>query len=740
MSRCLLVSNRLPVSYNEKTNEFIPSSGGLVSAIRGLEPAKIGYDFEWMGIMTDDVDSHSIDRLKNTSFGDIKCHPIVVPKLTYHYYYNKYCNNVLWPLFHYERSMVHHSQTGWKSYQEVNRIVAEAIISEAKVEDSVWIHDFQLMLVPGLVKEKRPELKIGFFLHIPFPSSEIFRELPQRTEILNSLLKCDLLGFHDLSYLTHFKSCVGRILGESPDNTAERKWGVYPISIDTQHFERLAGEIKTREFVENYLASKGTKKWILGVDRLDYTKGLVLKLRAFKEFLRKNSEYKGLVQFVQVVVPSRTDVAEYQILKEHIEQLVSNINGEFGSPTYMPVHYLYHSVNENELSALYQVSDVLHVGSRRDGMNLVSLEYVASQREGAHGSILLSEFTGAHSTLSYAFSINPWDIEGTANQMKEALFSSDEVRKKRMQSMQLFLKNYTSSDWATVFLRDLHREAEARIVTVPVTSEGLFNWIKNLKEKKVLFFCDLDGTLLPIASHPSQVKMSERTSRLLKDIAENENFHFVVVSGRDKDFLEEQFIRRNYKFSLAACHGAYSYSQKEGRWENLVPEDSSTWKETVKNILKLYTIRTPGSFIEDKGQAITWHYRSSPSNFAEFLANKLFIELEESLTSQPVQIMKGKKVIEVKSIHANKGAFVRRWIQHLPEQEKPDVIIALGDDTTDEDMFKTLQEQSDISAYCIKVGSGTTNARYYIKDQSTVDPLLERMLTTLGSVHENTLT
>lgn len=736
MSRCLLVSNRLPVTYNEKSNEFIPSSGGLVSAIRGLDPSRIGYDFEWMGIVTDEVDRKSIERLSQTSFGDIKCHPIVIPKLMYHHYYNQYCNNVIWPLFHYERSMVHHSPTGWECYQKVNRIVADAIVNEARVEDSVWIHDFQLMLVPGMVKEKRPELKIGFFLHIPFPSSEIFRELPQRMEFLNSLMTCDLLGFHDLSYLTHFKSCVSRILGESPDNTTERKWGVYPISIDTQYFEKLAGEIRTREFVENYLASKGNKKWILGVDRLDYTKGLVLKFMAFKEFLRKNPEHKGLVQFVQVVIPSRTDVPEYQILKDQIEQLVSSINGEFGSPTFMSVHYLYHSVSEHELSALYQVSDVLHVGSRRDGMNLVSLEFVASQREGAHGAILLSEFAGAHSTLSYAFSINPWDIEGTAEQMKEALFSSEEVRRKRMHSMQLFLRNYTSSDWATVFLRDLHRELKTRSSTVPVTSEGLFTWIKNIRKKRVLFFCDLDGTLLPIAGHPSQVRMSERTGRLLKDIAENDKFHLVIVSGRDKEFLEEHFIKRNFKFSLAACHGAYSYSQEKGKWSDLVPEEPSNWRETVFEILKLYTIRTPGSFIEDKGQAIAWHYRSSPSSFAEFLANKLFIELEESLNSRPVQVMKGKKVIEVKSIHANKGAFVRHWLQQLPPEEKPDVIIALGDDTTDEDMFRTLQEQQDISAYCIKVGKGATNARYYIKDQTTVDPLLERMLTTLGGIHE----
>jgi trehalose 6-phosphate synthase/phosphatase len=588
------------------------------------------------------------------------------------------------------------------------------------------------MMVPGLVKEKNPNLKIGFFLHIPFPSSEIFRELPQRKEILTSLLHCDLLGFHDLSYLTHFKTCVTRILGVSPDNTTERKWGVYPISIDTKHFLQLRDNAETKEILSRYQISKGEMKWVLGVDRLDYIKGLVLKFRAFQDFLRRHPENVGLVQLLQIVIPSRTEVPEYLKLKERIEQIVSSINGEFGTPTYMPIHYLYHSISEHELSALYQLSEVLHIGSRRDGMNLVSLEYVASQREYYEGTILMSEFAGAHSTLSYAYSINPWDIEGTSRKIHEALHCPEEFRRERMQSMQRFLLNYTSSDWAQVFLRDLHREIPEKEKKTPVTSASFFSWMKTLRDKKVLFFCDLDGTLLPIAEHPLKVKMGDKTSRLLHEIASNKNFQFVIVSGRDRDFLQEQFISRDFNFSLAACHGAYAYSKQKGEWENLVPIDSSKWRDNVMEVLKLYTIRTPGSFIEDKGHAITWHYRSSPPGFADFLANKLFIELEENLTNQPVQVIRGKKVIEVKSIHANKGLFVQNWIRNIPQEDRPDVIIALGDDTTDEDMFSTLQEQQDIEAYCIKVGNENTSALYYIKDQSTVDPLLESMISNFG--------
>ena len=733
MNRCLLVSNRLPVAFNEKRQEFTPSSGGLVSAIRGLDPEKIGYDFEWMGIMTDDIDQERIQELRKTSFGDIKCHPISVPHLSYDYYYNKYCNNVIWPLFHYERSHVQHSAKGWKYYQEVNQLVANAIISEAKENDTIWIHDFHLLLVPGFVKEKRPSLKLGFFLHIPFPSSEIFRELPQRKQILSSLLQCDLVGFHDLSYLTHFKTSVQRISGECPSNTSERKWGVYPISIDSKNFENLAVSPHTLEFVEKYKKSKKDIKWILGVDRLDYIKGLILKLRAFRVFLKNNPEHIGKVQMIQIVIPSRTDVPEYLHLKERVEQVTSSINGEFGNPTYMPVNYLFHSVSDNELSALYQVSDVLHIGSRRDGMNLVSLEYVVSQTEKEAGNILISEFAGAHSTLSYAFSINPWDVQDTAIKMKEALIEPQEVKNTHMSVMKNFLQNYTSSDWAKVFLRDLHREQVHTEKIIRMSASGTFQWMHHLKNKKVLFFCDLDGTLLPIAGHPSQVTMSKKTTCILQKFSLHKECQFVIVSGRDKEFLQNYFIKDKFNFSMAACHGAYSYSNKDHEWLNMVPLDSGNWKEQVLEVLKLYTLRTPGSFIEYKGHAITWHYRASPHAFAEFLANKLYIELEEGLTSQPVQVSHGKKIIEVKSIHANKGVFVQQWIGQIPLEHKPDVIVAIGDDTTDEDMFFALQEQKSIKAFCIKIGDESTHAHFAIRDQEDVNQFLENFLDSVGS-------
>lgn len=728
MPRCLLVSNRLPLAYNSKLNVFTPSSGGLVSAIKGLDTSRVGFDFEWMGILTDDIDVEKINSLRTTPVGNLPSHPIIVPKKMYDNYYNLYCNNVLWPLFHYERNMVVHNHEGWEAYRSVNEIVANAILETAKDNDIIWVHDFQLLLVPGMVKMQRPNLKVGFFLHIPFPSSEIFRELPQRKEILQSLVRCDQIGFHDLSYLNHFRSSCQRVLGEVPGT--ERTWGVYPISIDADHFQKLADKPETLEFIDKYKKNKKQMKWILGVDRLDYTKGLPLKLRAYRAFLKRYPEEREKVQLVQIVIPSRTEVPHYKNLKKEIEQLVSSINGEFGSPAWTPIQYLYHSVSEFELSALYQLSEVLHIGSRRDGMNLVSLEYVMSQKDAYPGTILLSEFTGAHSTLSYAISINPWDIQDTAAKIKEAIHHPEVKSRGEMNAMKEFLTKYTSSDWAKVIMRDIVYEQpkENQILTLP--DNGKFPWMNNLKGKKVLFFCDLDGTLAPISSYPQDVRLHDTTIELLQEISKNKNCEFVVVSGRDKEFLEEQFLDHDFEFPLAACHGAYSYSPKDQRWHNLIPNDSTKWKETVMEILDLYTLRTPGSFVEDKGHALTWHYRNSPREFAAFLANKLFFELEDALTGQPIQVSHGKKVIEIKSIHANKGYFVQQWMQN--HNQDADVVVAIGDDTTDEDMFLTLQERNDVEPYCIKVGQEKTQAHFYIKEQKSVNLFLKNFLTSVG--------
>ena len=700
------------------------NSGGLVSAIRGLNPERVGFNFEWLGIVTNETEANLIQGMEPGVCCNMKCHPLLINKNIFDDFYNLYCNDVLWPLFHYEGNLVHHKQEGWNAFCKVNAIVADAIIKEAKDDDLIWIHDFHLLLVPGLIKEKRPNLKVGFFLHIPFPSSEIFRELPQRKEIINSLILCDQIGFHDLSYLNHFRSSVQRVLGKVIPK--ERALGVYPISIDSDYFLKLAQNQKTISCIDQFSSAKVNMQWILGVDRLDYIKGLSLKLSAYRSFLQKFPEEHKKVQLVQIIIPSRINVTEYQILKGNIEQEISSINGEFGTPDWTPIKYIFNSVTEFELSALYQLSEVLHVSSKRDGMNLVSLEYVISQSSEKPGVVLLSEFAGAHSTLSYAVSINPWDIHETAQKLKEALNQPIKKRRHEIKLMQNFLLGYNSSDWARLFLRDLCWHPKEEAYKKNFLSDGLFPWMSKIKNKKILFFLDFDGTLSPIASHPKEVKLESKTLELLQLLKKHQNCDFVIISGRDKEFLEEEFIDQDFGFKLAACHGAYSYVPNEHAWINNISNSPLRWKDNVFEILDLYTKRTPGSFIEDKGHAITWHYRQSPKDFSDFLATKLFLELEENLANTPAVVSRGKKIIEIKSIHASKGFFVEKWLQDL--KTKPEVVIALGDDTTDEDMFYALRDRKDVESYCIKVGSEKSVAAYHLEEQSQVNLFFEKFL------------
>lgn len=717
MPRCLLVSNRLPLSYNENLKKFTPSAGGLISSLKGLSPEKIGFDFEWIAPTTEIYPCEP----------GLRYHPVLIPKDIYQSYYNDFCTKVLWPLFHYERSLMVHDNRGWENYKKVNQLIADKIIELANPEETIWIHDFHFFLLPGILKQKRPDLKIGFFLHTPFPSSEIFRQLPERKEILTSLIQSDLLGFHDFSYLNHFKRAVSRLLGEDCPILQKRNWGTYPISIDTEHFIEVAESDLANQFLHSYQETKKEMKWILGVDRLDYIKGLLQKLYAFESFLRKYPEQIGKVQLIQIVVPSRLNILEYQTLKEEVEQLVSKINAEFGNPSHLPIHYLFNSVSEAELSALYQMSEVIHIASLRDGMNLVGLEYVASQKSNRPGALLLSEFAGAHSTLSYAISINPWNIDETAEKIQEALLRPIERRKDEIDSMKNFLMNYTSSDWARNFLNDLQGFSSQAHDPLSPDEKCFFSWMNELKGKNILLFCDFDGTLAPIHANPSRVDVLEETKKLLTEMTQKKKINFVLVSGRDHNFLQEFCTKNNYHFPLAACHGAYSYEPDSKEWQHLIPHDAENWKKNILDVFKHYTSRTPGSFFEDKGHALTWHYRNSPTEFSDFVAKKLFIELEESLTSLPVQVSRGKKIIEVKSQYASKGHFVQHFLEK--QEYLPDVVIAIGDDTSDEEMFDYLQNNSSVQSFCIKVGQENTSAKYALSNQSKVDSFLLNILT-----------
>jgi trehalose 6-phosphate synthase/phosphatase len=720
-SRWIIVSNRLPYQYNAETNSLDLSSGGLVTAITGIHSASQKI---WLGAVLEDELPHwqNVDRPDTTN---LSYDMVVVNNDEYDSYYNGFCNDVLWPAFHYQSERVQFRHDDWENYQRVNRLFAEKINEIAKPNDLIWIHDFQLALVPKYLKELNPELTIGWFLHVPFPSSELYLEIPVRNEILDGILASDLVGFHDYSYVRHFCSSVQRVFGIETSlfsinyNHHQVSIGVFPVSIDFNRFHdaaQIPGVVKKAKEYRN------TDFLFLGVDRLDYSKGVDLKIKAYYHFLLEHPELHGKVSLIQVAVPTRQDVDEYVKLRLDIEQLVSEVNGRFATPAWAPIHYLFHPVSFEELMALYRAADCLVVTSKRDGMNLVSLEYVAAQSLSDPGIVLISEFTGAKSLLSQAIPINPRDVEGTAKKMFQAFEMSQSDRQHACQVMMEYLRNYTATDWAKAFITKLTdvvaKGQRHKIRYIKDSRAFVHEYMEQYKPSKILLFIDYDGTLVKIRKNPEDAVLDESDRSVLKKLSELPNVDVVVISGRDQFFLSEQL--QGIDVYLAAEHGALFFDKKS--WKNLSLSDSTKWYGNTLQIMRDYTKQVPSSFIEQKNYCLCWHYRKSPSEFAEYQALKLHEELENGLSQFPARLIHGKKVIEVCAMEANKGVFVRWFLENHADSEFG---FALGDDRTDEDIFSELL---DSSFETIKVGLGPTLAKSRLSAQTAVLELLDCFL------------
>lgn len=729
--RWIIASNRLPFSWNSDERKLTRSSGGLVTAISGI---RSDVEKVWVGSAPEGIDRETWERQPQTKPSEGQSYqPVFIPEDLYSLYYNGMCNDVLWPLLHYESTMVRYSDESWQAYVAVNHSFAEAILEMAEEGDLIWIHDFHLLLVPGLLKAQNPNLRVGLFLHIPFPSSEIFRQLPVRKEILRALLCADLLGFHDYSYLRHFCSTVKVMLGVDSSMLAiEREQqttqlGVFPVSIDVGQFKQESASSEVRKIRRRYQRLLPYEKLILGVDRLDYIKGLPLKLRAFRTLLKTHPELRGRVGLLQVTVPSRTDVLGYQQLRHEIEQLVGEINGEFAQPGYVPVQYMFQSVQFEELLALYRLSDVLLVSSKRDGMNLVALEHIVSQRAADPGVVVLSEFAGAISTLSHVIPTNPWDERETAEAVYQGLTMDRAERVSRHRSMMRYLDTYSATDWAESFMaalgkrrRNVRPESTINLSHLDPDGARMKDVLSLAAEKELLIIVDYDGTLVPIREKPELAVISEEARSMLHKLASLPHVEVVVASGRSTDFLEQQL--GGLPLAAAAEHGALFASRIGGEWKRLAHGDRRNWYRAARRVMTDYASRVPESFVERKKFGIAWHYRKSPKEFADYQARKLKHDLELALSNLPVSVIAGRKVVEARSAGANKGTFVRWYLENHPERRER-LIVAVGDDQTDEDIFSALPDPS----VSIKVGHGATRADYRINSQREVLPLLQRI-------------
>ncbi len=726
-SQTVFVSNRLAVRVSRGAEglEYTPSVGGLATGLSSVASDDgstlwIG----WSGLPSDELAVEERREIEATLRDRYHAVPVDVSSQELDLFYSGFCNDTIWPLFHYFPTYAEYEHQWWNSYREVNQRFFEVLKHELQEDATVWVHDYHLFLLPALIKEQFPEVKVGFFLHIPFPSYELFRLLPWREEILEGLLGADLVGFHTYDYARHFLSSVRRLVGYDHAmgviQTARRavKVDVFPMGIDWNRYAQ-AGELPA---VQNVLETLTTRyrnqKVVLSVDRLDYSKGIPTRIRSFGRLLELYPELQGTVTLVIVVSPSRESVPRYMELKREVDELVSSINGQFSTLDWIPIYYQYQTGSFEELSALYRRADVLLVTPLRDGMNLIAKEYLAARTDN-HGVLVLSETAGAARELSEALHVNPSDIDGIASAIHEALIQSEEDQEHNIGEMRRRLQRMTVQYWAESFLEKLHGMQElqasyrAQPISATVKTQLLERW-RGAATK--LLILDYDGTLMRFFRRPGQARPDRELRELLTRLAEAEGITVVISSGRDRKNLEEWL--GDLPVGLGAGHGAW-IRMLDHEWE-AASVSVPGWKEQIAPIIQTTVDRTPGSSLEEKDFSLAWHYRNSEPE----LANVRLAELRETLISLTsnleLSVLDGNRVIEVKPTHVHKGRVVHRFV----DSGHWDLVMAIGDDATDEYMFQALGGD----ALSIKVGVGATAAQYSIDGVAEVRKLLAELL------------
>ena len=727
----VVVSNRLPFQLQEKKKSIVmkESDGGLVSALKSyFENTKNKAEFSsvvWMGSADFPQSRWEKYQENPSSASSFEVEPIFIESKTYNRFYNGFCNATIWPLFHYFPSIVEFDEETFQSYEEVNHLFAKKLLSILQPDDILWIHDYQLMQLPGLIREQMPDATIGFFLHIPFPSFEIFRLLhkPWKEKIIGGMLGADLIGFHTHEYVQHFLKTVQMVHGFDSQFRnilmKERivKAEMFPLGIDYDKFHNAGEKAKVQEQMKQIRNNFHEKKIIFSVDRLDYTKGVTHRLSGFERFLDKHSEWRGKVVFILVIVPSRQIISKYNERKKLIEERVGRINGKYSSLEWQPIIYRYSNLSFEDLCALYQSADVGLITPIRDGMNLVAKEFVASQQD--KGVLILSELAGAASEMGEAILVNPMDKEEVAQSIYAALTMPAEAQKAKIQILQKRLRDYSVAHWVNDFLKQLDEAKEHQFTqrtkhATPAIIEEITNRFK--KSTRRHLFLDYDGTLVPFSKHPKLAIPNADLISLLYDIAGDDKTRVTIISGRDSETLEGWFD--DLPVNLVAEHGA-TIRLKNGTWKHQREVDQS-WKPIIRPTMELYTQRSPGSFLEEKTHTIAWHYRNVLPELGFIRSRELLDNLHHLVRNTPLQVIDGNKVIEVRISGVDKGSVAKQFL----DDEQYDFVMAVGDDKTDEDMFKALADK----AVTVKIGPGHTAAHYNLANQVEVIHLLNQLI------------
>jgi trehalose 6-phosphate synthase/phosphatase len=720
--RLILVSNRLPVTIakGENGHEVQPSAGGLARALWPMHQKSSSLWFGWPGELPSDVGE---SRKLLAHLREQRLNPVALPSALEEAFYHGFSNSVLWPLLHYFSHLAVLDREWWEAYREVNQLFAQAVAKAWRPGDTVWVHDYHLMILPAMLRDKVPEARIGFFLHTPFPSAEIFRILPWRRELLRGVLGADLVGFHVYDYLRHFRVAAIRVLGV--EGEADRLsvgnrtvcLGVFPVGIDASRFWTVATQDpEALAQLASFPQELKGRRLILGVDRLDYTKGIAERLEGYEVFLERFPKHHGQVELVQIGVPTRTRGEHYRALRRRVEGIVGRINGRFGTSDWTPVKYIFRPVPFGRLCAMYRYASVALVTPLRDGMNLVAKEFVACKKDGGDGVLILSEFAGAAAELSEALLVNPFDTEAIAAAIHQALTMPAAERRARMKDLLVRVWQGDARPWGETFLAALAKcggnvEVGPSRLGARQREEILAMWVAAAGRALVL---DYDGTLSPIVSRPDLARPDRTVQQLLRSLARLPGVEVVIVSGRDRPTLERWFGA--LPFAIAAEHGRWLRDPIRG-WQDMLAGKAPGWLRKVTQIFEEAAAATPGSFVEVKSASAAWHYRGANSEQADLRVRELRERLGEIREDPPLDIVHGKKVIEARVLGVSKGSVLFTWLAAKPPV---DFLLVAGDDQTDEEMFERLPR----TAWSIHVGSNASKARFSLPDPASLRRLL----------------
>ena len=713
--RLLLVSNRLPVKLKQSEDGAWAATrtlGGLATGLAGPHRESGGVWIGWPGFTTESgmIPSEAQERLAQEGF-----YGLGLTEAEHDRYYLRSSNRCIWPLLHGFVERVEFDREDWRTYRAVNQRFADAVCEHARPGDLVFVQDFQLCLVPAMVRAKRPDVRIGFFLHVPFPHTGIFRALPSRAEVLKGLLGADVIGFHTLEYLRCFRSAARRVLGvETTSHQVEHESRAVqlvaqPLGIDPTPWERpnesdSNGKGSIADSLAEIKAAAGDRKIFLGVERLDYTKGILERLIAFRDLLEERPDLRDKVVFFQIAVPSRVEVEAYQDLKSSAERLVGEINSRFGRVGLQPLHYQFHGVDADRLTALYRAADVCVVTPLRDGLNLVAKEFVAA-RTGNGGVLVLSEFTGAAWELTEALHVNPYDTDAVKNTYLRALEMSPEDQAARMIPMRARIRRDDIHHWTKSMLGAIEDRAPSsppRLIEGATEADCAARWER---AERRLVALDYDGTLRELQIDPVTATPSAELIETLKALAATPGNDVWIVSGRTMDFLREHLGHTGV--GIIAEHGRLSLPYGTDEPVDLAISPPAAWKDRIRPIIASVQSRVMGSHIEEKDQGLAWHYRGCEPESAAWQAHELYQHLGEIMADQNLEIMRGNKVLEIRPSGVSKAKALHTLLQS--RAEAPDLMFIAGDDVTDESMFRAFPE-----ALSVLVGTRPSAAQFRV--------------------------